>query len=63
MGAEHKKALLVIFALLFFCLVAGSIFVAIQIQHMGIAAILVAVSIVLAIDIRWVLRADDSFSQ
>jgi hypothetical protein len=62
MGAEHKKALLVIFTLLFICLVAGSAFVAIQIQHMGIAAILIAVSVILAIDIRWVLRANDKFS-
>ena len=63
MGAEHKKALLVIFALLFFSLIAGSVFVAIQVQHIGIAAILLAVSVILAIDIRWVLRADEAFSQ
>lgn len=63
MGAEHKKALLVIFALLFFCLMAGSVFVAIQIQHLGIAAILLAVSAVLAVDIRWVLKAEDAFGK
>ena len=39
MGAEHMKALLVIFALLFFCLMAGSVFIAIQIQHLGIAVL------------------------
>jgi len=63
MGAEHKKALLVIFALLFFCLMAGSVFIAIQIQHLGIAAILLAVSVVLAIDIRWVMKSEEAFSK
>ncbi len=56
MGSEHKKALLVIFSLLFALLTAGMVFIVVEIQHLGIAGILVVAAIILAMDIRWVLN-------
>ena len=36
MGETHKRALVAIFTILFLCLVAGTLFVAIELQHIGI---------------------------
>jgi len=44
-----------IFTILFLCLVAGTLFVAIELQHIGITAILITVATILLVDIRWVL--------
>lgn len=55
MGETHKRALVAIFVVLFLCLMAGTLFVAIELQHIGITAILVTVAAILLVDIRWVL--------
>jgi len=55
MGETHKRALVAIFTILFLCLVAGTLFVAIELQHIGITAILITVATILLVDIRWVL--------
>lgn len=58
MGSEHKKALLAIFTLLFICLLAGTVFITVQVQHYTIGAILLATTLIIAMDIRWVLKSD-----
>ncbi len=63
MGKEHKKALVVIFSLLFTCLAIATIFITVELQHMGIASILMVAGIILAIDIFWVLRSQNSPKQ
>ncbi len=60
MGIEHKKALVVIFSLIFTLLMASTVFIAIELQHVGIASILLVAGLVLAMDIRWVLRSKDA---
>jgi hypothetical protein len=56
MQAEHKKALIVIFALLFICLLISTAFITLYTQNIAIAGVLIAVSAVLAVDILWVVR-------
>jgi len=62
MGSEHKKALLAIFTLLFICLLAGTIFITVQVQHYTIGAILLVTTLIIAMDIRWVIKSDDEDS-
>lgn len=59
MGNEHKKALLAIFTLLFTCLLAGTIFITVQVQHYAIGSILLVTTIIIAMDIRWVLKSQE----
>jgi hypothetical protein len=59
MGSEHKKAMLVIFALLFICLLAGTVFITIQVQHYAIGSILLATTTIIGMDIRWVLNSEE----
>ncbi len=56
MGNEHKKALIFIFSLIFTLLVVGTVFIAVELQHVGIASILLVAGIILAMDIHWVSR-------
>ena len=56
MQAEHKKALVVIFAALFTCLFIGVIFITFYTHNLAISGILIAVLAVLTIDILWVIR-------
>lgn len=56
MSNEHKKALLVIFSLLFVALMAATTFITIQTQHITIASILIVAAVILLVDIRWVLK-------
>jgi len=63
MGKEHKKALIVIFSLLFTCLAVATIFITVELQHMGIASILMVAGAILAIDIFWVLRSQNNPKQ
>ncbi len=62
MGNEHKKALIFIFSLIFTLLLVGTVFIAIELQHVGIASILLVAGIILAMDIRWVSRNKDNHS-
>ncbi len=62
MGNEHRKALIIIFSLIFILLIVGTIFIAIELQHVGIASILLMAGIILAMDIRWVARNKDNNS-
>ncbi|MAA72979.1 MAG: hypothetical protein CL679_14775 [Bermanella sp.] len=59
MGNEHKKAMLAIFVFLFMCLLAGTVFITIQVQHYSIAAILLATTIIIGMDIRWVMKFEE----
>jgi|GEM_PF-1579390 len=56
MGNEHKKALIFIFSLIFTLLIVGTVFIAVELQHVGIASILLMAGIILAMDIHWVSR-------
>ncbi len=62
MGNEHKKALIFIFSLIFMFLIVGTVFIAIELQHVGIASILLVAGIILAMDIRWVSRSKENTS-
>ncbi len=62
MGSEHKKALVAIFTLLFICLLAGTVFITVQVQHYTIGAILLATTFIIAMDIRWVLKSGEADS-
>lgn len=59
MQTEHKKALVVIFSILFAALLIGTIMVAAYAQNIAIAGVMIVVSITLAIDILWVIKDDD----
>ena len=63
MGREHKKALVVIFSLLFTCLTIATVFITVELQHIGIASILMVAGIILAMDIFWVLRSKNNPKQ
>lgn len=56
MQAEHKKALVVIFAALFTCLFIGAMFITFYTHNLAISGLLITVLVVLAIDIFWVIR-------
>lgn len=56
MQAEHKKALIVIFAVLFICLFVSTLFITFYTQNIAIAGVLIAVSAVLVVDILWVIK-------
>ncbi|MEH6346277.1 MAG: hypothetical protein V7785_14385 [Bermanella sp.] len=60
MGTEHKKALVIIFSLLFTCLVVATVFITVELQHLGIASILMVAGVILAMDIFWVLRSKNN---
>jgi len=62
-GREHKKALVVIFSLLFTCLTIATVFITVELQHIGIASILMVAGIILAMDIFWVLRSKNNPKQ
>lgn len=62
MQAEHKKALIVIFAILFACLFISTLFVTFYTENIAIAGVMFAVSAVLAIDILWVIKDKDDSS-
>lgn len=62
-GKEHKKALVVIFSLLFACLTVATIFITVELQHIGIASILMVAGVILAMDIFWVLRSKNDPKQ
>ena len=57
MGSEHKKALLAIFILLFVLLLAGTVFITVQVQHFAISTILIITTIIIGMDIRWMLKS------
>jgi len=57
MGNEHTKALLAIFILLFILLLAGTVFITVQVQHFAISTILIVTTIIIGMDIRWMLKA------
>lgn len=59
MGNQHKKALVAIFALLFTCLLAGTIFITLQVQHYAIGAILFVTTVIIGLDIRWVMKSQE----
>jgi len=63
MSREHKKALLVIFTLLFVALLAATTFITMQTQHITIASILIVAAVMLLIDIRWVLASSHESEQ
>lgn len=52
MGSDNKKPLIIIFSLFFTLLIVGTIVIAIELQHVGIASILLMASVILAIDVR-----------
>jgi hypothetical protein len=56
MQAEHKKALIVIFAVLFLCLFVSTAFITFYTENIAIAGVLIAVSAVLVVDILWVIK-------
>jgi hypothetical protein len=62
MGTSHKKALILIFSLMFTFLIIGTVVIAIELQHIGIASILFMAGIILAMDIRQVSRNKDNRS-
>ncbi|MFY0641694.1 MAG: hypothetical protein JXR16_11650 [Bermanella sp.] len=57
MGSEHKKALLAIFILLFILLLAGTVFITLQVQHFAISTILIVTTVIIGMDIRWMLKS------
>lgn len=63
MSREHKKALLIIFTLLFMALLAATTFITIQTQHITIASILIVAAVMLLVDIRWVLKSSNEAEQ
>lgn len=63
MSREHKKALLVIFTLLFVALLAATMFITLQTQHITIASILIVAAVMLLVDIRWVLASSNETEQ
>ena len=63
MSREHKKALLVIFTLLFVALLAATTFITLQTQHITIASILIVAAVMLLVDIRWVLASSNETEQ
>lgn len=63
MSREHKKALLVIFTLLFVALLAATMFITLQTQHITIASILIVAAVMLIVDIRWVLASSNETEQ
>lgn len=63
MSREHKKALLVIFTLLFVALLAATTFITLQTQHITIASILIVAAVMLLVDIRWVLTSSNETEQ
>lgn len=63
MSREHKKALLVIFTLLFVALLAATLFITLQTQHITIASILIVAAVMLIVDIRWVLASSNETEQ
>lgn len=63
MSREHKKALLVIFTLLFVALLAATTFITLQTQHITIASILIVAAVMLLVDIRWVLSSSQEKEQ
>ena len=63
MSQEHKKALLVIFTLLFVALLAATTFITLQTQHITIASILIVAAVMLLVDIRWVLSSSQEKEQ
>jgi hypothetical protein len=63
MSQEHKKALLVIFTLLFVALLAATTFITLQTQHITIASILIVAAVMLLVDIRWVLSSSHEKEQ
>jgi cytochrome c oxidase subunit IV len=56
MQAEHKKALILIFAVLFACLFVSTVFITLYTENIAIAGVLIAVSAVLIVDILWVIK-------
>jgi antibiotic biosynthesis monooxygenase (ABM) superfamily enzyme len=62
MGSEHKKAMLAIFTILFICLLAGTIFITVQVQHYTIGTILLVTTIIIGADIRWVHKTQEPSS-
>ena len=63
MSREHKKVLLVIFTLLFVALLAATLFITLQTQHITIASILIVAAVMLLVDIRWVLASSNETEQ
>ena len=63
MSSEHKKALLVIFTVLFMALMAATTFITLQTQHLTIASILIVAAVMLLVDIRWVLKSSQKNEQ
>lgn len=62
MQTEHKKALAVIFSILFVCLFIGTIIVTLYTHNLAISGVLMAVSTILAVDIIWVIRGKNNAS-
>ncbi|MFT5593722.1 MAG: hypothetical protein ACI8SR_002108 [Oceanicoccus sp.] len=58
MGSEHKKALLAIFTLLFVFLLAGTVFITVQVEHYAVGSILLVTTAIIGIDIRWVQKVE-----
>lgn len=56
MSDAHKKAMLVVFAVLFLLLTLATGFIAIEIKHMSVTSILAVALVIIALDIRWVLN-------
>ena len=63
MSQQHKKALLVIFTILFLALLAATTFITLQTQHLTIASILIVAAVMLLVDIRWVLKSSKAQEQ
>lgn len=60
MSDAHKKAMLVVFAVLFLLLTLATGFVALEIQHLSVTSILAVALIIIALDIRWVMNNRNS---
>ena len=63
MSDAHKKAMLVVFAVLFLLHALATGFVAIEIQHLSVTSILIVALVIIALDIRWVMSNRNTSEQ